>query len=105
MDADAVKTAFVEAGMFAFIKQRPYDIIADPTVAPKGIFVSAFDTNPLAPEFEFAERRRSKLPDGSRCSRQDGKNLPEYQRKTKISSTDTGKERYNHRFRGTEPCR
>ena len=54
MDADAVKTALLEAGIFAFIKQRPYDIIADPTVTPKGIFVSAFDTNPLAPNFEFA---------------------------------------------------
>ena len=54
MDADAVKSALLEAGLFAFIKQRPYDIIADPTVTPKGIFVSAFDTNPLAPDFEFA---------------------------------------------------
>ena len=54
MDAEAVKTALLEAGLFAFIKQRPYEIIADPTVTPKGIFVSAFDTNPLAPDFEFA---------------------------------------------------
>lgn len=54
MDADAVKSSLLEAGLFAFIKQRPYDIIADPTVQPKGIFISAFDTNPLAPEFEFA---------------------------------------------------
>ena len=54
MDAEAVKSALLEAGLFAFIKQRPYDIIADPTVTPKGIFVSAFDTNPLAPDFEFA---------------------------------------------------
>ena len=54
MDAEAVKTALLEAGLFAFIKQRPYDIIADPTVTPKGIFISAFDTNPLAPDFEFA---------------------------------------------------
>ena len=35
MDADAVKTALLEAGIFAFIKQRPYDIIADPTVTPE----------------------------------------------------------------------
>ena len=54
MDAEAVKNALLEAGLFAFIRQRPYDIIADPTVTPKGIFVSAFDTNPLAPDFEFA---------------------------------------------------
>ena len=54
MDAEAVKSALLGAGLFAFIKQRPYDIIADPTVTPKGIFISAFDTNPLAPDFEFA---------------------------------------------------
>lgn len=54
LDGEAVKIALLEAGMFAFIRQRPYDVIADPTVAPKAIFVSAFDTNPLAPNFEFA---------------------------------------------------
>ena len=46
LDGSAVK--------FAFIRQRPYDVIADPTIAPRAIFVSAFDTNPLAPDFEFA---------------------------------------------------
>lgn len=54
LDGEAVKVALLEAGLFAFMKQRPYDVIADPTVAPKGIFVSAFDSNPLAPDFEFA---------------------------------------------------
>ena len=54
LNADQVKELLLQAGMFAFIKQRPYDVIADPTIAPKAIFVSAFDSNPLAPEFEFA---------------------------------------------------
>ena len=54
MDAAAVKELLLASGMFAFIKQRPYDVIADPTIAPKAIFVSSFDSNPLAPEFEFA---------------------------------------------------
>jgi Na+-transporting NADH:ubiquinone oxidoreductase subunit A len=54
MSAEEVKAALLEAGLFAFIKQRPYDIIANPTVAPKGIFISAFDSNPLAPNFELA---------------------------------------------------
>lgn len=54
MDGAAVKEALLNGGMFAFIKQRPYDVIADPTVAPRAIFVSAFDSNPLAPEFEMA---------------------------------------------------
>lgn len=52
LNGEAVKEALLESGMFAFIKQRPYDVVADPTVAPRAIFVSAFDTNPLAPDFE-----------------------------------------------------
>ena len=54
MNADRVKELLLQSGMFAFIKQRPYDVIADPAVAPRAIFISAFDSNPLAPEFEFA---------------------------------------------------
>ncbi len=54
LNGNDVKAAILEAGMFAFIRQRPYDVIADPTVMPKAIFVSAFDSSPLAPDFEFA---------------------------------------------------
>ena len=53
LNGESVKAALLEAGMFAFIRQRPYDVIADPTMYPKAIFVSAFDSNPLAPDFEF----------------------------------------------------
>jgi Na+-transporting NADH:ubiquinone oxidoreductase subunit A len=54
LSAGEVKSALMEAGLFAFIKQRPYDVIADPAVTPKAIFISAFDSKPLAPDFEFA---------------------------------------------------
>ncbi|MDR0989020.1 MAG: Na(+)-translocating NADH-quinone reductase subunit A [Prevotellaceae bacterium] len=53
MSADEVKNLLLESGLFAFIRQRPYDIIADPSSTPKAIFISAFDSNPLAPSFEF----------------------------------------------------
>ncbi len=53
LSGEEVKNALLEAGMFAFMRQRPYDVIADPSVAPRAIFVSAFDSKPLAPEFEF----------------------------------------------------
>lgn len=53
MSGEQVKEALLNAGMFAFIRQRPYDVIADPSVEPKAIFVSAFNSNPLAPDFEF----------------------------------------------------
>lgn len=54
MSGNEVKSALMQAGLFAFVRQRPYDIIADPGVTPKAIFVSAFDSKPLAPNFEFA---------------------------------------------------
>lgn len=54
MSGEEVKAALMNAGMFAFIRQRPYDVIANPTTAPRAIFVSAFDTHPLAPDFELA---------------------------------------------------
>ena len=53
MSAAEVKEVLLNAGMFAFFRQRPYDVIADPTSDPKAIFVSAFHSAPLAPDFEY----------------------------------------------------
>lgn len=52
-DATALKALLLESGLFAFVRQRPYDVIADPATMPRAIFISAFDTNPLAPSFDF----------------------------------------------------
>lgn len=53
LSAEKVKDAMLNAGFFAFIKQRPYDIVADPNDNPKAIFISGFDTAPLAPNYEY----------------------------------------------------
>ncbi len=50
---DEIKKALSDAGMLAFIKQRPYDVIANPADTPKSIFISAFDVAPLAPDYDF----------------------------------------------------
>ncbi len=42
----------LESGLWPTLKQRPYDIIASPESMPKAIFVSAFDTAPLAPDYD-----------------------------------------------------
>lgn len=42
-----------KAGLWAFVKQRPYDVIANPTVMPKAIFISSFDSAPLAPNNDW----------------------------------------------------
>lgn len=53
LTGELVKAALLEAGLFAFMRQRPYDVIANPDDAPRAIFVSAFDSAPLAPDFEL----------------------------------------------------
>lgn len=53
LDEVKVKEALLKSGLWVLLKQRPYDIVAEPQKKPKAIFVSAFDTNPLAPDYDF----------------------------------------------------
>lgn len=39
-----------DSGFWPSIIKRPFDIIADPAVSPKNIFISTFDSAPLAPD-------------------------------------------------------
>ncbi|MCP4309788.1 MAG: Na(+)-translocating NADH-quinone reductase subunit A [Bacteroidetes bacterium] len=43
----------LNSGLWPVIRRRPYTVIARPDETPKSIFISAFDTSPLAPDFEF----------------------------------------------------
>lgn len=43
----------LKSGVWPQIIQRPYGVVADPADSPKSIFISAFDTNPLAPDIAF----------------------------------------------------
>lgn len=45
--------ALLNSGIWPFIRQRPFGIIANPSQIPKSIFISAFDSNPLAPDYNF----------------------------------------------------
>ncbi|MDG0973696.1 MAG: Na(+)-translocating NADH-quinone reductase subunit A [Crocinitomicaceae bacterium] len=53
LTGEEVKAAMLENGLWPFLKQRPLDIVADPNVEPKAIFVSAFDSHPLAPDYDY----------------------------------------------------
>ena len=48
----------LESGLWPMLRQRPYNTVPDPDVVPKGIFVSTFDTAPLAPDLDFVVRGR-----------------------------------------------
>ena len=49
-----VLAALLDSGLFAYIRQRPYDIVANPNDMPKAIFIPAYDTSPLGPDYHFA---------------------------------------------------
>lgn len=53
MSGDEVINLLLEAGLFGYINQLPYDVVACPTDKPKAIFVSALRDKPLASDFEF----------------------------------------------------
>ena len=54
LSAEEIKADLLKAGLFAFLRQRPYDVIAVPGDTPRAIYVSAFDSKPLAVNFEIA---------------------------------------------------
>ncbi len=41
------------SGVWPVIRQRPYTVVANPEDDPKAIFISAFDTAPLAPDYDL----------------------------------------------------
>ncbi|MCD7930341.1 MAG: Na(+)-translocating NADH-quinone reductase subunit A [Tannerellaceae bacterium] len=53
LKAGEIKEALLNSGLWPFIKQRPYDMVANPEEAPRDIFVTAFYSAPLAPDFQF----------------------------------------------------
>lgn len=53
MSKDNIKSVLLNAGLWPYIKQRPYDKVASPDVEPRDIFITAYNTAPLAPSFEY----------------------------------------------------
>lgn len=46
-----LKNQLLSSGVWPMIVQRPFGVVADPSVTPKAIHISAFDTHPLAPDY------------------------------------------------------
>ena len=51
---EEVIETLLKSGLWTMILQRPYGIVANPADEPKAIFVSAFDSAPLAADMNFA---------------------------------------------------
>lgn len=50
---DQIVELLLKSGLWTLLVQRPYGIIANPADMPKSIFVSAFDSAPLAPDYGY----------------------------------------------------
>jgi len=53
LSREKIKETLLISGLWPAIRQRPYHIVAHPNDVPKAIFVSGFDTAPLAPDYNF----------------------------------------------------
>lgn len=52
--AEQINKSLLHSGLWPFLRQRPYDVIANPERKPKAIFISSFNSAPLAPDYDFA---------------------------------------------------
>ncbi|MFV9551945.1 Na(+)-translocating NADH-quinone reductase subunit A [Algibacter sp. PT7-4] len=50
---EEIKAHLLASGCWPFVKQRPYDVIANPEKTPKAIFVSGYASAPLAADLDF----------------------------------------------------
>jgi Na+-transporting NADH:ubiquinone oxidoreductase subunit A len=48
-----VLSSILEANIFPIFRQRPFNIIPDPAISPRDIFVSAVDTSPLGVDLDM----------------------------------------------------
>ena len=55
---DKILELLIESGSLAFIRQRPYNIIARPNRLPKSIFVSTHSTAPYSADYAFILKNR-----------------------------------------------
>ncbi len=53
LTGNEIKELLLTSGMWPFIKKRPYGVIASPNDNPISIYISTFDTAPLAPDYNF----------------------------------------------------
>lgn len=59
MDRVQISEKILASGLWPAIRQRPYAIIADPEAVPDAIFISGFDTAPLAPDMSYIMEHHS----------------------------------------------
>ena len=59
LSPDAIKQQLIDAGQWTALKARPFGRVADPATTPSGLFITAIDTQPHAPDPEQVIARQS----------------------------------------------
>ncbi|WP_339903211.1 Na(+)-translocating NADH-quinone reductase subunit A [uncultured Cyclobacterium sp.] len=57
---DTIIDKLTSSGVWPQIIQRPYGIVANPDDNPRAIFISGFDSHPLAPDYDYILKGQSK---------------------------------------------
>ena len=66
-----IRDILLQYGLWPALRQRPYSVIANPDGTPDAIFVSCFDSAPLAPDFNvLLKGREAEWHEGIRVLRQ-----------------------------------
>ena len=76
LSVDQIKNQLLKSGLWTALRTRPFNKVADPAKSPHSIFITAIDSNPLAPEagvllggrehaFEQGVRLLAKLTNGT----------------------------------------
>lgn len=60
LSAEDAKQQILEAGLWSNFIQRPYAVVAQPTDAPRSIFVSCFDSSPLSADYNLTLKGEDK---------------------------------------------
>ena len=60
-DGQAVRNLLLQYGLWPCLRQRPFSVIPSPDAMPKAVFVSCFDSNPLAPDFNVLMRDKEEV--------------------------------------------
>lgn len=59
LSREKIKENLLLSGLWVCIRQRPYHIIARPDTTPKSVFITGFDSSPLAPDYNFIMKNSS----------------------------------------------
>jgi Na+-transporting NADH:ubiquinone oxidoreductase subunit A len=91
LNIDLVKSQLLDSGLWTALRERPFSKVANPEINPKAIFITALDSNPLAPSIEKVLEGReagfkngvrvlSKLTEGNLfLCKEEGSKIPEPQ--------------------------